>query len=167
MKRLSVMLIVLLGIGLLPVWAQYRTTQSNNAGIGVVAPNLLGTPFQLSGLLDASKLHMSHEFSTGYTSGGGGNSLSALYLNTMTYQVSPKFQWVGSIGYGGTALNSYANGQTGGVPMGSLGFNWQPKNNVWISAMFSRNGYQTASDRFDHFSRTNPWYQPGLDPYER
>ena len=107
MKRLIAIFIVLLCIGTLPVWAQYRTTSSNSAGIGVLTPNLLGTGSQLSGLLDVSKLHMSHEFSTGFSSGGGGNTLSALYLNTMTYQVSSKFQWVGQFGYGGTAISRF------------------------------------------------------------
>ncbi len=167
MKRLIAILIVLLCIGSLPVWAQYRTTSSNSAGIGVITPNLLGASSQLSGLLDVSKIHMSQEISSGFSSGGGGNTLSALYLNTMTYQVSSKFQWVGSFGYSGTAMNTMPNGQTGGMPLGSLGFNWQPQKNVWISANFSRNMYQPYYDRFDSFSRYQPWYGSNPNPYER
>ncbi len=154
MKRVGMILLALLLVIATTVFAQYRKPASN-ATLGGVTPVTLGIPLKYSGLLDVSKLRMNHNFSSGYSSSNSGNSLSALYLNTMTYQVNPKFQWIGAVGYGGTAMNTLPGGQTGGTPCGMVGFNWQPKQNVWISATFSRNLYSTGSDRFDHFGWDN------------
>lgn len=164
MRRFSKILLV---IGFLlstsVVFAQYRSngqSTSNTANFGVTTPSTmgLGLPFRLSGLLDASKLQMHHQFSTGYTSGGSGNTLSGLYLNTMTYQVNQNYQWIFALGYGGTAMNSMPNGQIGGIPVGMIGLQWKPMKNMLISASVGRN---VGLDGYNSFGYS-PW-NPMID----
>ena len=142
MKKMLVTISLLLAIGISGVQAQYRnngSTSINSGSIGAVMPSTLGIPLKFSGLLDMSKLHMQQEFSSGFSTSNSGKSLSALYLNSMTYQVSPNYEWVFALGYGGTAMNSFQNGQTGGSPVGMVGFNWKPQKNLLISASFGHN----------------------------
>ncbi|MCX7834464.1 MAG: hypothetical protein N2450_00145 [bacterium] len=81
---------------------------------------------------------MSQLISSNYSSSKEGNTLSAIYLNSMIYQVSPTYHWTFDLGYAGMPYNSFQNGWTGGQPIGSIGFLWTPKPNLLISAQFSK-----------------------------
>ncbi|MDK9701214.1 MAG: hypothetical protein OEM52_13825 [bacterium] len=149
-----------------PVWAQYKNKSQSLWG-GTFQPPSLGFSTSMKGLIDPSKLHMSHHFSSGYSSGGGASALSAMYMNTMTYQVNPKYQWVVALGYAGMRSNSSQFGlNNSSVPVGGIGFNWMPKENVLISASFSQNtmfnSWRTSYRSYD-WDRENPWSVDGFE----
>jgi len=157
MKRMHLVLVVSV-LAAVCAQAQYRNTPSNGLRDALRMP-ALGLPLRTSGLLDPSKLRMSHYFSTEYATGGAGNSLSALYLNTMTYQANEKYRWLFALGYSGSAYNSSYPDATGGTPVGGVGFEWQPSRNVIIAASFSHNLAATAFG-FRPYAYGWEWEQP-------
>lgn len=135
-------------------FAQFRNSPSSSLQTSIPTFSNVGLSLQSMGILDPSKLSMSHSFSSSYSSYGRGNSLSALYLNSMQYSVSPKFHWLFQLGYAGQPYSTFQNDLTGGAPVGSFGFVWRPKSNLYISAQMSKGLMYSPLDNFSY----RPWY---------
>jgi hypothetical protein len=110
------------------VCAQYRNTSPagdpseylrGQSGIGLQS---------LRGLLDPSRMHMSHSVSFGYASIGGQSVTQGLYLNRLDYQISKPLFLTTHFGYhfqpSGPAEWNPAN--NGSQIVGGAELNWQP-----------------------------------------
>src|SRR3989339_635101 len=96
----------------------------------LTTPEKLGfRPF--SGLLDPSRMHMSHEMSMGYISTGETSASRGLYMNHLNYQFSRPLSITTHLGYqfqpsGPAEWNPANNGQQF---VGGADLNWQPTRN--------------------------------------
>ena len=73
---------------------------------------ILNKPFQsnsLWGILDPSKLNMSHSISMSYTNFGGQGIVMNTYMNTINYQFNEKLMLTTNLGVMGSPYNSFPN----------------------------------------------------------
>jgi hypothetical protein len=86
----------------------------------------------LHGLLDPSRMHMSHSLSMGYFSGSGVSASRGLYMNTIDYQISRPLSVTTHLGYqfqpSGPAEWNPAN--SGNQFVGGADLNWRPTNSA-------------------------------------
>jgi hypothetical protein len=84
------------------------------------------------GILDPSRMHMSHSFSMGYFSGGGQSASRGLYVNTINYKISNPLTLTTHLGYqfqpSGPAEWNPTNNNNQFV--GGADLNWRPTNNA-------------------------------------
>ncbi|GEM_PF-1281177 len=112
------------------------------------------------GLLDPKRFSMSHTLGMSFGSGVGGGT-SQYYLNTMTYQFSPKLTAVAQVGVQNTLGGTPAFGPSGSrtrVIVPNLGLLYTPRPNMQIEIQMSQMpnyGYYQFYDRF---------YVPSRDP---
>jgi len=94
----------------------------------------------LRGLLDPSRMRMSHSMSMGYFSGGGVSATRGLYMNTIDYQISRPLSLRTHLGYqfqpSGPAEWNPAN--NGNQFVGGADLNWRPTNNSAFRLSFYR-----------------------------
>ncbi len=155
--RLRAIWVGLLMLGLVGISsAQYR--DQNPAGDPQEyfrnSPNLGLQSFR--GLLDPSRMHMSHSLSMGYVNGNGVSASRGLYMNTLEYQISRPLSVTTHLGYqfqpSGPAEWNPSNNNTQFV--GGADLNWRPTSNSAFRLSVYRN---MASDYY---------YSPlGWDPY--
>jgi hypothetical protein len=101
-KRVLLRILVVAALALpvavnVPIYSQ--PAHQPPAGLAGNLPGLSLIPQSVLGfnLLDPSKMSMSHQFMSTYSSGGGG--MSSLYFNTITYQISDPLTLKLHLGY--------------------------------------------------------------------
>jgi hypothetical protein len=97
----------------------------------------------LHGLLDPSRMHMSHSLSMGYFSGSGISASRGLYMNRIDYQISRPLSVTTHLGYqfqpsGPAELNPALNGNQF---VGGADLNWRPTSNSVFRLSVSRGLY--------------------------
>jgi hypothetical protein len=123
--------------------AQYRNTSPvGDPDSYIKGRSTLGLR-SFRGILDPSRMHMSHSVSFGYASVGGRGVTQGLYMNTMDYQISAPLLLTTHLGYAfqpsGPAQWNPANNGTDFV--GGADLNWRPTSNTSFRFSFYRNMY--------------------------
>jgi len=115
--------------------------------------NPLNNSIQGLGFLDMSKLNMDHSFSMSVFSAGGGSLSQALYLNTMSYQISDPLSVAVQWGIRNVPHNSFGNNQIfqNGLFFSGAQIEYKPSDNFHMKFEVSRQPYQ-------YYSRYRPWY---------
>jgi hypothetical protein len=163
MNHFKLLIIIVLAIIIcLPVsgFGQYRNSSAGSQTQEYLrtTPNL-GLR-QIRGLLDPSRMHMSHEVSMGFVSAGGISASRGLYMNHLTYQISRPLSITTHLGYqfqpnGPAAWNPAT---TGDEFVGGADLNWQPSRNSLFRLSVYRGMYPESS--------RNPWgYNGYRSPY--
>lgn len=158
MKKFRMIIVIIFMVLVKLASAQYRTSPTTSMQNHLPSFSQMGLTLKNIGILDPSKITMSHLVSSSFSSSNLGNSLSALYLNSMIYNVSPKYQWTFDFGMMGTPYNTLQGGWKGGEPIGSIGFIWRPQSNFLISAQVSKginSSYLWKNYWHHHFSGTD------------
>lgn len=113
----------------------------------------------LRGLLDPSRMHMSHSISFGYANAGGRGVTQGLYLNRLDYQIARPLFMTTYLGYrfqpSGPAEWNPANNGTQFV--GGAELNWRPRSDTSFRLSIYRGMYPQSSYYGDYH---------GWDPYE-
>jgi hypothetical protein len=159
--RLTVLfaaLIVLICVGVSP--AQFRNTSpAGDPGEYLRNHQTLGIR-NLRGLLDPSRMHMSHEVSFGYANMGGRSATQGLYMNHMDYQIAGPLMLTTHLGYqfqpSGPAEWNPAN--NGSQFVGGADLNWRPTENTNFRFSFYRNMYPGSS--YSPYGWGNDYYRP-------
>lgn len=159
--------IFLVGFTTLAVTAQYRTQpvsgstseylRSHEQGLGLNA---------VKGLLDPSRLHMSHSVSMGYVNGGGTSMSRGLYMNRIDYQISNPLTLTTHLGYqfqpSGPA--EWNPARTGNDFIGAADLTWKPSNNSLLRLSIAKGmapyrgyGYPGYGYGYGY----EPWMFPG------
>lgn len=113
-------------------WSQYRSQLQGGDTEDYLRsrPGLDVTTFR--GLLDPSRMKMSHSVSMGYYNGGGVSASRGLYMNRIDYQISRPLSVTTHLGYqfqpSGPAEWNPAN--TGNEFVGGADLNWCPSRNT-------------------------------------
>ncbi|MSS73262.1 MAG: hypothetical protein EXS64_17500 [Candidatus Latescibacteria bacterium] len=152
MKRMMAIALTVL-VGASVSWAQ-----ETPAVEGIKPLNLTsgGVDFKkaqsaLRSLFDSKRLSMSHTFGMGFGSGSTGGT-NQYYLNTMTYQFTPKLTAVAQVGIQHHNLGS-AFGPSGArtqVIVPNLGLLYTPKPNMRIEFQMSQMPSYGYSRSYDH-----------------
>ena len=95
----------------------------------------------LRGILDPSRMHMSHSFSFGYASSGGRGGTQGLYMNRMEYQIAKPLLLTTHLGYrfqpsGPAEWNPKLNGTDF---VGGADLSWRPTTSTSFHFSFYRN----------------------------
>lgn len=141
MKRIiTIALIVMMGASI--SWAQESLTTE-----GIKASNLTpkGIDFKnaqsaFRGLFDPKRFSMSHTFGMSFSSGSGSGT-NQYYLNTMTYQFTPKLTAVAQIGVQNTLGGTPAFGPSGSrtqVIVPNLSLLYTPRPNMRFEFQMSQ-----------------------------
>ncbi|MCB1061069.1 MAG: hypothetical protein KDB65_12645 [Calditrichaeota bacterium] len=117
------------------------------------------------GLLDPSRMHMSHQVSFGYANGGGTSVSRGLYLNRIDYQLLKPLFLTTHLGYqfqpSGPAEWNPAN--TGNDFVGGADLTWVPSNNsiFRLSVYKGMSPYRSWGSPFYGGYDYSPWAFPG------
>ena len=162
--RLRALIAGILVLGVIGIsMAQYRN--QNPAGD---TEEYLRNPARMGlqnfrGLLDPSRMHMSHSLSMGYIGGSGVSMSRGLYMNTIDYQISQPLSVTTHLGYqfqpSGPAEFNPAN--TGTEFVGGADLNWRPTNNSAFRLSFYRN--MMPDYYYSPFGYTPYGYRPLID----
>jgi len=141
MKRIvTIALTVLVGASI--SWAQgapaVEGLKSSDLPSGGI--NFKNAQKSFRGLLDPSRFSMSHTLGMSFGSGAGGGT-SQYYLNTMTYQFTPRLTAVAQVGVQNTLGGTPAFGPSGPrtrVIVPNLGLFYTPKPNMRIEIQMSQ-----------------------------
>ena len=113
----------------------------------------------LRGLLDPSRMHMSHSLSFGYASAGGQGVTQGLYVNRLDYQILKPLWITTHLGYrfqpSGPAEWNPANNGTQFV--GGADLNWRPSSSTSFHLSFYRGMYPSSYYDRDSY---------GWEPYD-
>jgi hypothetical protein len=157
LRSLLMVLLTLLLAGMLD--AQYRnvppTGDPNEYLRGQSAIGLKS----LRGLLDPSRMHMSHSLTFGYANSGGQGVTQGLYMNRLDYQILKPLWITTLVGYrfqpSGPAESNPAN--TGTQFVGGADLNWRPSSSTSFHFSFYRGMYPTSYYYGDRY---------GWEPYD-
>lgn len=135
------------------VCAQYRNTPpAGDPGEYLRGQSGIGLK-SLRGLLDPSRMHMSHSVSFGYASVDGRSVSQGLYLNRLDYQIAKPLWLTTHVGYhfqpSGPAEWNPANNGTQLV--GGAELNWQPSPVTSLRLSFSRGLYPQSRYYDDYY----------------
>ena len=115
------------------------------------------------GLLDPSRMKMSHQMSMGYFSGGGVSASRGLYMNTIDYQLSRPLSVTTHLGYqfqpSGPAEWNPAN--HGSQFVGGADLNWRPTSNAAFRLSFYRN--MAPNSYYSSYGWDSYGYRPFFD----
>ncbi|MCL4304618.1 hypothetical protein KJZ99_01745 [bacterium] len=149
--------------------AQYRAQQSTSATSEYLRDyeqQQLGVR-SLRGLLDPSRMKMSHSMSVGYASSGGTSVSRGLYMNRIDYQIARPLTLTTHLGYqfqpSGPSEWNPAN--TGQDFVGATDLTWQPSSNSLFRLSVAKG--MTPVDRWGNSPYGswgygyNPWMFPG------
>ncbi|MBZ0265781.1 hypothetical protein K8I28_14055 [bacterium] len=160
-----IFIILLVGNGALFAQSPYR--DQPEPSVRSVFENPTG--FQMNGLLDPSRISMSHSAGMSYMSAGGNGYTQGYYMNTLNYRFSAPLSMNLRLGVTNNPFsNNSSMGSTGFGPslgeaefFGGADLNWRPKENLFIRFSFDKlppgayytgfsgyNGY--ALPRHDH-----------------
>ncbi|MBU0507278.1 hypothetical protein KKH27_00380 [bacterium] len=143
--------------------AQFRgTSPSGDTGEYLRNRTDLGLkPFR--GLLDPSRIHMSHSVQLGYASVGDRSGSQGLYMNRIDYQISRPLGLTTYLGYqfqpsGPAEWNpaKYGNEFVGGADL-----NWRPTSNSLFRLSVYRGMYPYSHSYYGDYG----WRAPGLPGY--
>jgi hypothetical protein len=112
--------------------AQFRSIPpSAGAGDYIRGTTSIGLK-SLRGLLDPSRMHMSHSFSFGYMSVGGRGVTQGLYMNRIDYQIARPLWITTNLGYlfQASGPSEWNPAQRGGDFVGGATLNWRPTSNT-------------------------------------
>jgi hypothetical protein len=117
--------------------SEYLRTSSSSIGLS-----------SLRGLLDPSRMHMSHSVSFATVMSGGKSASEGLYVNRLDYQLSSKLWATTQLGYRyrpGSASEWNPAGDSGDF-VGGMDLNWSPTTNSNFRLSISRglNSYDTG-----------------------
>lgn len=147
------------------VFAQFKDSGSSVPGIknSFIQPSPRGL---LNGIMDPTRLSMSQSYSMSYSSAGGGGFMQGMYLNNMSYRLSPKMMLGLQMGYLHTPYNSYSGGfnqSVNGDIIGGASLTYRPSKNVALSLGFSRMPMYYSPYSFNPYG-LNPGYLYLQDP---
>lgn len=164
MRYHSLAMVALLVSLSFPAVAQYRNTSPGGDTGDYLrsGPTLRMDGFR--GLLDPSRMHMSHSVSMGYASYGGRGVSQGLYMNRVDYRISDPLSLTTHLGYrfqpsGPAEWNPAANGTDF---VGGADLNWRASRN----SLFRLSVYRGMLP--DSYSRDYGWgpydysYRPSL-----
>jgi hypothetical protein len=119
----------------------------------------------IRGLLDPSRMHMSHEVSFGYANGGGTSVSRGLYMNHLDYQISRPLLLTTHLGYQfqPSGPEEWNPARTGNDFVGGADLTWMPSNNsiLRLSVYKGLTPYNSWSTPW-----STPWYnQYGYSPW--
>jgi hypothetical protein len=137
-RSLALALLILALTG--AVWAQYRNVSpAGDPDSYLRGQSAIGLK-SLRGLLDPSRVHMSHSLSFGYATVAGKGVTQGLYMNRLDYQVSAPLWITTYLGYrfqpSGPAEWNPANNGTQFV--GGADLNWRPSSSTSFHFSFYR-----------------------------
>ncbi|RPH95347.1 hypothetical protein EHM69_04730 [candidate division KSB1 bacterium] len=157
--RLLLIAAIIFGLGGL-VQGQYRNTPpSGDPSEYLRGQSSIGLK-AFRGLLDPSRMHMSHSLSFGYSSIGGRGATEGLYLNRIDYQISRPLWFTTHLGYrfqpSGPAEWNPANNGTDFV--GGAELNWKPTSSTSLHLSFYRGMYPDSY--YDYYGWRPYDYRP-------
>ena len=92
--------LLLVGLMALSATAQFRTQTTSGSTSEYLRNHEQGLGLNaVKGLLDPSRMHMSHSVSMGYVNGGGTSMSRGLYMNRIDYQISNPLTLTTHLGY--------------------------------------------------------------------
>jgi hypothetical protein len=122
-------------------FAQYRSDRPNGDPARVLRgqPSLGLSSFR--GLLDPSRMHMSHSVEFGMATFGGRSLSQGLYMNRIDYQVSQPLSITTHLGYRFTPSGpaEWTPGMQNGDFVGGADLNWRPASNMLFRVSAYRN----------------------------
>ncbi|MBL0060254.1 MAG: TonB-dependent receptor [bacterium] len=124
--------LLLVGLMALSATAQFRTQPTSGSTSEYLRNHEQGLGLNgVKGLLDPSRMHMSHSVSMGYVNGGGTSMSRGLYMNRIDYQISNPLTLTTHLGYqfqpSGPA--EWNPARTGNDFVGAADLTWRPSNN--------------------------------------
>jgi hypothetical protein len=137
-------------------FAQYRNEQPGGDPTNVLrGQSSLGLN-SFRGLLDPSRMHMSHSIEFGMATVGGRSLSQGLYMNRIDYQISKPLSITTNLGYRFTPSGpaEWNPGVKNGDIVGGANLNWQPTPNMLFRIAAYR-GYDP-----------NPYYGYGWNRWE-
>lgn len=84
------------------------------------------------GLIDFTKIRMTHSYSMSFSSSGGRGATIGLYQNTMSYKISDPLEVKLKIGLVNNFQNSYYNGGSGNQILYGTEVTYKPSDNFQI-----------------------------------
>ncbi|MBD3290566.1 hypothetical protein GF337_17305 [candidate division KSB1 bacterium] len=155
MKKLMLLMLVLSIIPTLALGQLKRQNEAIDIKSAIIEP--LSNSISGIGLIDPSKLSMSHSFSMSYFSFGGNSLSQSMYLNTIRYQIADpltfRIQWgIQNFPHNNTMMANHPAFK-GGPFISGAELDYRPTDNIQVKFQYSRMpGYY---DRY-----RNPYYSP-------
>ncbi len=149
--------------------AQFRTQQNGSATSEYLRDHAQEQGLSLNavkGLLDPSRMKMSHSMSFGYANMGGTGVSRGLYMNRIDYQLARPLMLTTHLGYqfqpsGPAEWNPAA---TGNDFVGAADLTWQPSNNSLFRLSVARGMAPTNSWGYSPYGYSRYGYDSWLYP---
>lgn len=144
-------------------WAQYRTQPSGSSTSSYLREHEQGLGLNaVRGLLDPSRMKMSHQMSFGYANSGGTGVTRGLYMNRINYQLARPLMLTTHLGYQfqPSGPDEWNPARTGNDFVGGADLTWQPSTNSMfkLSVAKGMNPYRGLGySGYDY----DPWMFPG------
>lgn len=111
-------------------------------------------PQSLIEFMNPEKISFSHSLSSSFASSGGGSSLTNLFMTTMNYKFTEKFQANVTLGVANQPYNSFQKDFSDSEKndfVGGIEFGYRPTKNTYFSFSASK-GLIPSNTRFSTFS---------------
>lgn len=143
---------------------QYRTQPTSGSTSEYLRSHEQGLGLNgVKGLLDPSRMHMSHSVSFGYANGGGTSVSRGLYMNRLDYQISAPLSVTTHLGYqfqpSGPA--EWNPARTGNDFVGAVDLNWQPSKNSLFRLSVAKGMTPYRGWGYNSYDYYSPWQFPG------
>ncbi len=159
--RTTVICLLLVIVPILGI-AQFRQQPTNNTSLDeyLRAPNHnLGFPSNVGTLLDPSRMHWSHSFSSAYATSNGGSILQGAFTTSMIYELSRPITLMFRMGYLKEAYNTYR--PTGmanqGQLFGGFGLQYRPTRNTVFRFEFQQIPASNIAYQSPYSNSVHPW----------
>lgn len=147
-------------------WSQYRSQPTSSStsdylrgheqGLGLTA---------MRGLLDPSRMNMSHSMSFGYANAGGTGVSRGLYMNRIDYQIARPLLLTTHLGYQfqPSGPEEWNPAKTGNDFIGAADLTWSPTRNSQFRLSVARGMSPYQSMGYGGYSGYDayPWMFPG------
>lgn len=159
MKKLLMMILVLSIVPTLVFGQLKRQSETVDIKNAIIAP--LGNTLSGLGLIDPSKLSMSHSFSMSYFSFGENSLSQSLYLNTIRYQIANpltlKLQW-GIQNFPHNTFMANHPAFKGGPFISGAELDYRPTENIQVKLQYNTMPGYYNSYRNPYYSGFNNWW---------
>ena len=159
MKKLLMMIIVLSIVPTLAFGQLKKQNETVDIKSAIIEP--LGNTLSGIGLIDPSKISMSHSFSMSYFSFGGNSLSQSMYLNTIRYQIADpltlKLQW-GIQNFPHNTFMANHPAFQGGPFISGAELDYRPTENIKVKFQYNRMPGYHNSYRYPYYSRFNNFW---------
>lgn len=142
--------------------AQFRDQPSNSPSLDsyLRSPeHSLGFPSNVGTLLDPSRMHWSHSFSTAYATSSDGSVLQGAFTSTMIYELSRPITLMFRLGYLNEPYNTYrpAGMENQGQLFGGFGLQYRPTRNTVFQFEFQQIPASSITYQSPYSNSVYPW----------